>query len=94
MTGSLHRMPKRWHALPQSSTAKARAVFIAYRDGEHTALDHQRTQCELLALIDGKGFTFEDYMLWCRRLNDVDNGAPITAVFKEGGDGKQAALGR
>lgn len=82
MTSSVHHMPKRWHTMQQSPTAKARAVFIAYKNGEHTVLNHQQAQCDLLALIDGRLFTLNDYLLWCKRLNDVDNGAPITASFK------------
>lgn len=82
MTSSVHHMPKRWHSVPPSPTAKARDVFIAYKNGEHTVLNHEQAQCELLALIDGSLFTLNDYLLWCRRLNDVDNGTPITASFK------------
>lgn len=82
MTSSVHHMPKRWHTVQKSPTAKARAVFIAYKNGEHTVLNHQQAQCELISLIDGSLFTLNDYLLWCKRLNDVDNGTPITASFK------------
>lgn len=82
---------RRYGVLSTSPMAMAHDVLIAYRKGEHTVLRHEQARCELLALIDGERFTMKAYLLWCQRLNDVDNGNPITGSFRGSPDYRPGA---
>ena len=57
--------------------AHAADILSEYIESNHSVINHETAR----ELIDGNAFTLNAYLLWCRRLNDVDAGRPITSAF-------------
>lgn len=68
-------------AFSDAPGAHAADILNEYIESNHSVIAHETARVKLLKLIDGNAFTLNAYLLWCRRLNDVDAGRPITSAF-------------
>lgn len=81
-TGRKGRMMTVKHtAFSDTPCAYAADILNEYIESDHSVIAHETARVKLLKLIDGNAFTLNAYLLWCRRLNDVDAGRPITSAF-------------
>lgn len=62
--------------------SKAHDIIIDYMTSDdHSILAHETARCEIMNLIGTDGFNYDDYKIWCQRLNDIDNNNPLTSSF-------------
>lgn len=65
-----------------NARSKAHDIIIDYMNkNDHSILAHETARCEIMNLIGIDGFNYNDYKIWCQRLNDIDNNKPITSSF-------------
>lgn len=80
-TGRDESMTVKHTAFSDTPGAHAADILNEYIESNHSVIAHETARVKLLKLIDGNAFTLNAYLLWCRRLNDVDAGRPITSAF-------------
>lgn len=62
--------------------SKAHDIIVDYmNNNDHSVLAHETARCEIMKLIGVNDFSYDDYKIWCQRLNDIDNDRPLTSSF-------------